>query len=460
MSRRPPILLALALAVAGAPDATRAAEGEHAARRARLAALLAEEFAAGTLEPGPLLVPGAPETDTVPFSQADHALYLTGIDEPGLCLALRVGADGRTVEEVLFLADGTPESDRWVGDRLRADRATAEATGFDRIEPASRFFEVAREWLEGADVIHFLDEPRLESGLAAARVRRWLAGIPGAPDLDLVPVERLVDRLRLHKSPVEQDLLRSAAALTARTLREVLPLVRPGVRERELRGAVEGRFLAFGADGPAFPSIVGSGPNTCVLHHVPGERRLEEGELCLLDVGARVRGYSADVTRTVPVSGTFSPRQRRAYEIVLAAQEAAIEAARPGVPLSGLHAAAGRVLREGLAELLDGPRDLSRGARRRYVPHGTSHWIGIAVHDVGRGALAPGCAFTIEPGLYLPEEGLGIRIEDDFLMREDGSVERISTGLPRAADEIERLVRGSPPAGADDHENDADDEGR
>ncbi len=458
MNLRPSLLLAVALAAAGALAA--AADDEHAGRRARLVALLAEEIAAGRLEPGPLIVPGAPEIDTLPFRQADHALYLTGIDEPGLCLAMQVGADGAAAEEVLFLAEGKPGDERWVGDRLRADRVAADAIGFDRVEPEGRFPAVAREWLAGADVVHYLDEPRLEDGLAAARVRRWLAVVPGAADVDLVPIERLVDGLRLRKTPAERDRLRRAAEITVRTLLEVLPLVRPGVRERELRGAIEGRFLAFGADGAAFPSIVAAGGNACVLHHSAGERRLEDGELCLIDVGARHRGYAADVTRTVPVSGTFSPRQRRAYEIVLAAQEAAIEAARPGVSLSGLHAAAGRVLREGLEELLDRPRGLSRGAWRRYVPHGTSHWIGIAVHDVGRGALAPGSAFTIEPGLYLPDEGLGIRIEDDFLMREDGTVERISTGLPRTADEIERLVRGTPPPGPGARENDADDEGR
>lgn len=451
-----PFADAVAASSSPAPSPASVTVEEVAARRARLARELGAEIAAGRLEPGPLVVPGAPEIETVAFEQADHALYLTGIREPGLCLVLHARSVEAPHDEVLFLADPAPGLFRWVGPRLAAGEGAPESTGFSRVESASQFRSVVAPWLTDAAVIYYLDEGRLEPGMTEARLRGWLARLPGGRELDLIAVGRLVDDHRRLKSAAEVDLLRRAATITTRALLEVLPEVRPGRFEYQIEGALAGRFRALGADGPAYPSIVGSGPNSCVLHYTANRRRMEAGELCLIDVGARFGGYSADVTRTVPVSGRFSPRQRQAYDLVLAAQDAAIDAVRPGATFGTLHAAATRVLRDGLPRLLGREETLSRADRRRYFPHATSHWIGIAVHDVGRGPLEPGVTFTVEPGLYLAEEGLGIRIEDDFFMREDGTVERLSIGAPRTADEIERLMLGASPFPTDH----SDDEGR
>jgi Xaa-Pro aminopeptidase len=222
-------------------------------------------------------------------------------------------------------------------------------------------------------------------------------------------------------------LLRRATRISGDAIVEALRSAEPGMNERDIEALVLYIFRREGADRPGYPSIVGSGPNSCILHYHENERTMAEGDLVVLDVGAEYRRYTADVTRTFPVSGRFTAEQRRVYEAVLRAQDAAIAAVRPGARISDVHAAAWRSLdKDGLA---------------RHFPHGTSHWLGLDVHDVGRyeTRLAPGMVLTVEPGAYLADTATGVRIEDDVLVTEDGC-EVLTGWIPRDPDEIERLM--------------------
>ncbi|MGD2136133.1 MAG: aminopeptidase P N-terminal domain-containing protein [Gemmatimonadales bacterium] len=257
-------------------------------------------------------------------------------------------------------------------------------------------------------------------------------------------VRRALDRLRAVKTPEELRLLRRAIAITAAAHREAFTSIEPGMHEYEVEAVIEYVFHVNGAEYTGFPSIVGSGENSVVLHYESNRRRMEAGDLVVMDIGAEYHGYTADITRTVPVSGTFSAEQRTIYEIVLRAQDAAFAAVRPGASLGAVHGAAQQVIFEGLrdAGLVTQAREVSR-----FFPHGTSHHLGLYVHDVGGGALVEGMVFTVEPGIYIPPAedidprwwNIGVRVEDDVLVTADG-YEQLSDGAPRTVAEIEALM--------------------
>ena len=240
------------------------------------------------------------------------------------------------------------------------------------------------------------------------------------------------------KSPGELALLRRAIAITCDAHRRAMRELRSGAYEYQVAALIEYEFRNRGASGWAFPSIVGSGPNSCILHYDRYDRRMADGDLLVMDIGAEYGYYAADVTRTVPVSGRFSERQRRIYQIVYQAQEAAFKIIRPGLPFRDVNRRAQEAVADGLIGL-----GLIREKSEvgKYLPHGTSHGLGLDVHDeIATPVLRPGMVITVEPGIYLPEEALGVRIEDDVLVTEDGC-EVLSGSLPRSADEVERWMR-------------------
>jgi Xaa-Pro aminopeptidase len=309
-------------------------------------------------------------------------------------------------------------------------------------------------------------------------VRELVARHAGAREESLTPA---LNRLRGTKSPAELAMLRRAIEITSLAHQDAMRSLEPGMNEFEIQGLVEYTFRRHGADGRAFPSIVGSGPNSTTLHYQDASRFMQAGETVVMDIGASYRGYAADVTRTVPVSGRFTPEQRQIYEIVLAAQKAAEEQARPGATLQALSQTAARILADGLARLglIESPTAtydcrLPGGNVQRcpqffmYYMHGLGHGIGLNVHDPEAayfGPFAVGSAFTLEPGIYvrsdvldvLPDtpgnremagklraavqryRDIGVRIEDDYFITATGA-ERVSTGSPREVAEIERLM--------------------
>ncbi len=410
------ILLPLTTATALARDTD-----YYKQRRDRLLSMLDRREAA--------LIPGAWEKELETFRQSNNFYYFTGIEQPNLLLLIAPAARSR---EVLFLPahnleDGSM-SEAWTGSKLGPGSATEQATGIAKAAEKGTF-ETAFAALAGElDRLYFDCVPAGIGGpKSGAQV--LLETIHGRyPHIRILPLSRLTDSLRILKDSVEIATIARAVDITGQALVEAIGAVEAGMFEYEVEAMIEYGFSRRGSQRPGFPSIAGSGPNTVTLHYNENRRRMEPGELLLMDVGAELDYYTADITRTVPVDGRFTDRQRQVYETVLAAQQAAIEVVKPGVTLREVHAAASAVI-----------ADAGFG---KYFIHYTSHYLGMDVHDAGSRdeKLRPGMVITVEPGIYIPEETLGVRIEDDVLVTENGS-RVLSRDVPGTVGEIEKLMR-------------------
>ena len=410
-----------------------------------------------------IVVPAAPERvrsrDThYPYRQDSDLWYLTGFPEPEAVLVLIPGR--RHGETLLFCRERDPEREAWDGPRYGPEGAV-EAFGLDDAYPIDDLDDILPGLLEGRTRVyyHFGRDPEFDLKLIGwlNRVREQVR-LGAQPPHEFLELGHLLDELRLFKSRDELRLMRRAAEITMEAHREAMRIVRPGIHEYVLQAEIERVFRAAGAH-PAYNSIVGAGANACVLHYRANDAVVRDGELVLIDAGAEYRGYAADITRTFPANGRFTREQRALHGLVLAAQAAALEKARPGVPYEAGHNAAVEVLTEGLLELglLRGrlKKLIAENAYKRFYPHKSGHWLGLDVHDVGDyridgepRLLEPGMVFTIEPGLYVrlddasvPEKwrGIGIRIEDDVAITRDGH-EVLTEGLPRSAEEIEAFM--------------------
>jgi len=393
-----------------------------------------------------------------PYRQSSWLWYLTGVSEPDAALLLSpkgVELGGRRLQELLGIPERNPLRERWNGARM----GPAEAEHLLRLPvlPRPQFDSLLQHLLPELDTLYVVAYPtpglRLPlSGrvLFAERLEREWAR-ERFPQLVLRQGFPPLTRMRAAKDTHELRLLRRALTITGEALVSLWRQARPGMGEWELQALLEAEMRRLGADGTAFPTILASGPNACILHYTDARRRIHQGELVLVDCGAEYAGYAADITRTFPISGHFTPEQRALYQAVLEAQDSAIAACRPGVPFRLPHWKAVAVLQKRLYELgiLSDTSDI-----RRYFPHSTSHHLGLDVHDVGPlDTLRPGFVITVEPGVYIPPGspceqrwwGIGIRIEDVVLITDSGA-ELLSAALPRRAEELERLLRADPRA--------------
>jgi Xaa-Pro aminopeptidase len=381
------------------------------------------------------------------FRQNSDFWYLTGFDEPGaVALFLPHRPD---TPFVLFVEAKDPGAEVWNGFRWGCEGAVSHF-GADVAHPRSELADRLPEYLDGAEGIAFRvgRHPGVEPLVLAAWGRQLdRAPRSGKAALGLVAPCPLLHELRLRKEPEELARLREAARISAEAHELARQVARPGLSERQVQAVIEQHFLEQGARGPAYGSIVAGGDNACVLHYTANSDRLRDGDLLLIDAGCSLSDYyNGDITRTFPVNGRFSGEQRALYELVLAAQEAAVAVVAPGQTAEGVHDTAVRVLVEGLVELglLSGAVDglIEQGAYRHLYMHRTGHWLGLDVHDVGayrlgehHVALEPGMVLTVEPGLYVsdrlavPEgqpaigerwKGIGIRIEDDVAVTDHG----------------------------------------
>jgi Xaa-Pro aminopeptidase len=447
---------------------------EYARRRQALAARMGD---------GVLVVMGAtePDADYMPFAQNAPFRYLTGYTEPGAALVMV--RRGGQVSEHLFVLPRDPSQEVWQGTRLGAEGA-ARLTGIPA-HAEDEFETLLPRLIAGAATLYTVG-PLSSDGSSSPWLRpdQQLAQKLQREHPSLTRVVDLGDELfaiRQTKTPAELDLLRRAIFITNLAQREAMRAAEPGMNEFEVHALIEGTFRRYGAERPAFGSIVGSGPNSTTLHYRQADRYMQGGEMLVMDIGASFGGYAADVTRTVPVNGRFSPEQRAVYEIVLGAQKAAEREARPGVGLARLNQVAAREVAAGLARLgliesLTAAFDCEFQGQRSECPqsmlffmHGIGHGIGLDVHDpdasYGGSGFVPGSAFTIEPGIYvradvldyLPDtprnramiarirpvveryRNIGVRIEDDYFVTERG-LERVSEGAPREIAEIEALM--------------------
>lgn len=424
------------------------------------------------------------------YRQDSNLLYLTGLSQEHTILVLMPG-NART-REVLFVAEPNLRREHWVGHSLTKEEAAA-ATGIEKVLYTSQFeaFVTAMFNRQGYDVPRGDDTDDFDAFFDAvrdARVKMALVfGPRPAPSAELTPpyefASRVRDRfvgvsfvdatpmvegLRQVKTPYEQRVLRRSLEISSDAHVAGMRVASPGKFEYEVEAAIEQVYLASGAMGWGYPSIVGSGPNATVLHYGASSRKMEAGDLLLVDAAANYRHMSGDITRTYPVSGTFSPAQRELYQVVLDAQEAGMRAAKIGNRTKDVERAVADAINAGLAKLGLVTDATSRQFRTWYT-HGVCHWIGMDVHDAGDydRPLEPGMAFVIEPGVYIrpaaldqledtPEnrafkekvgpavekyKDLGIRIEDSFLLTESGLV-NLSARVPKTIEEIEK-TRGS-----------------
>ncbi len=360
------------------------------------------------------------------FRQDNDFFYLTGLETRDSWLVFNLPTPGAVR---LYLPRRDPGEERWTGPVLGPGAEAASRTGITEVVEAESFLEDLRGAPPGTLWV---------SAGHAANVRA-LEPLLTKRDGKVQSPAPLLAELRLVKDAEEVRRLRRAVEITADAVREGWRVLSPGMHEFELEAVVEFGFRRAGAERLGFPSIIGSGPNGTVLHYDKSRRRMQSGELVVMDVGAEFGYYSADVTRTVPVSGRFTPRQRALYELVLGAQEAALARVRPGITLGELTRTARDYMDDHSGALCGGD------PCSRYFVHGLGHWLGMDVHDVGDYGtpLAEGMVITIEPGVYLPEEELGIRIEDDILVTADG-YELLSGMLPRHPDAVESAMTERP----------------
>jgi len=408
-------VLALALLPAGAATAAAGiTPQEYQHRRAELRKSL----------DGVMVLFGADEPDDLhtAFFQESNFLYLSGWREPGAAMLLTQQT------EILFLPIRDPRMELYTGRKLDpSDPDAPKHAGFDRVMPRSALESAFLKVLETSPRVYTL------AGDVSGQKLKSLAVLHEGAD-----AEPAIARLRMVKSPAEIELIAKATDATVAAHLAGWKKTRPGVWEYEIAADMTNAYFERGCERNAYAPIVGSGPNSVILHYAANHRRLDAGETVVADVGAECSDYATDVTRTVPAGGKFTPRQREIYEIVLGAQKAAIAAIRPGMILR----AEGPSLHQIAYDYINSHgHDLHGQPLGKYFVHGLGHYVGLDVHDPGDPAapLKAGTVITIEPGIYIPEENIGIRIEDIVVVTAEGC-KVLSAGLPREIADIEKLV--------------------
>jgi Xaa-Pro aminopeptidase len=426
---------------------------EHARRRRALMRMMGDD--------GIAILPAAPHAVRnrdveYPYRQDSDLLYLTGFAEPDAVAALIPGREHG--EFVLFCRERDPERETWHGRRAGIDGAVADY-GADDAFPIGDLDDILPGLIEGRQRVYctmgrYADFDRHMMDWVNAVRARVRAG--GQAPHEFIALDHVLHDMRLFKSRDELRAMRRAARISVAAHERAMRVCRPGMHEYELEAEFWHEFRRNNGE-PAYGIIVGGGANGCVLHYVNNDAELRDGDLVLIDAGAEYDGYAADITRTFPVNGRFSGPQREVYEIVLAAQAAAIEQARTGNHWNSPHEAALRILTQGMIDLglLEGECDarIEDESYRRFFMHRTGHWLGMDVHDVGDykvdddwRELEPGMCLTVEPGLYIPPggdapahlQGIGVRIEDDVHVTGEGP-EVLTDALPKSVADVEAL---------------------
>lgn len=376
------------------------------------------------------------------YRQESNFLYLTGLNEPGCFLLLvpsGVEVEGSLSKEILFVP--ARDNRRMAVTGSLPDMQTLRQTTACAVLPNDQFQTILSRSLPNVETLYyapnlgFFHEPVMDKRYFVDReLKKELAA--QYPSLKVKSLGATLAHLRQIKGEEELQLMQRAIDITCDALREAMKTAEPGMYEYELQAVIEYVFSRSGTRYTAFPSIIGSGPNSLILHYEENRRKMEKSDVVVMDVGAEYGGYAADVTRTIPVSGKFTEEQKTVYNIVLQAQRAGIAAIRPGVKFADVNVAVKGVI--------------EAAGYGKFIRHGSTHYVGLDVHDVGDYAtLEPGMVVTVEPGIYIPEGAeevgkgywnIGMRIEDDVLVTETGS-KILSNGAPREIKEIERLMK-------------------
>lgn len=353
------------------------------------------------------------------FFQEENFYYLTGWSEPGAMLVLTPST------EALLIPRRDPEQEKWTGHKLAAeDKEAPSVTGFESVLASESFEANLPKWLEAGKKVYTLSPEIVK---------------PLVPTRDVLDAKMPIARLRMKKSPAEIAMIQRATDVTIDGHFAAWKMLKPGISEYQVAAAMTNVYFSAGCERNSYAPIVGSGPNAATLHYSKNTRTIDSGELVLMDVAAECSMYASDITRTIPSGGKFSARQRELYDVVLGAQNAAIAAIKPGMMLgktspNSVHKIA--------ADYIDSHgKDLHGNSLGKYFIHGLSHHVGLDVHDAYDPSvpLAAGMVITVEPGIYIPEEGIGIRIEDIVLVTETGA-KLLSSRLPRDPQQIEKAL--------------------
>ncbi|HJQ23611.1 MAG TPA: Xaa-Pro peptidase family protein [Blastocatellia bacterium] len=417
------------------------AKSEYRARRERLMAQLKD---------GVVVMIGAREDEfgeVGRFRQKNDFMYLTGVETPSAYLVLvPAGTPDRPARETLLIPARNLFQEKWTGPQIGPGAEGQAAFGFQEVADSAKLHDLLNSLFKASGARPVTKVYTIIPHGSTADIERETGFVAGLrqnyPGLQIADVAPVIAEMRKVKSPAEIALLQKAIDITAEGQRDAAAQIRPGAFEYEVQAALEAAFTRNGAERPGYPSIVGSGLYSTVLHYDQNRKRIDAGDTIVVDVGAEFSYYTADITRTFPATGKFTPRQREIYQLVLDAQRAAERAFKPGQStLAQLNQVARDVMK---ASPL---RDRQGNTLERYFIHGLGHWIGMEVHDVGGyGDLPVGAVFTIEPGIYIPEEKLGVRIEDNYLVTEKGLV-KLSRAIPSEAGDVERMVQSRGKAG-------------
>ena len=406
------------------------------------------------IKDGVIVLIGAREEDLGEvgrFRQKNDFMYLAGVETPAAYMMLIPAGvvPGKPAQEIVFIPPRNLMHEKWTGPQIGPGAEGEKEFGLQTVADSTTFKDKLRELLNSPAF-----KPDAAAGKPAAKLYTIIARGPTAeieretyfvsvvkqmaPETQVVDVSPYIAEMRKVKSEAEIAMLQRAIDITGEAQREASRAIKPGAFEYEVQAALEAAFTRNGSERPGFPSIVGSGFYSTVLHYNENHKKIEAGDMVVVDIGAEYSYYTADITRTYPASGKFTERQRAIYQLVLDAQRAAEKAYKPGVSLSQLQRVASDTIK---ASPL---RDKQGNTLERYFIHGLGHWLGMDVHDVGNyGNMPVGAVFTIEPGIYIPEEKLGARIEDDYLVTEKGIV-KLSARIPSEPDQVERLIQARP----------------
>lgn len=382
---------------------------------------------------------------TMAFRQNNDLFYLSGVDQEESILVLFPDAPNPKFKEVLFLKETNEEIAIWEGEKLTKERAY-EVSGIETVYWLQDFEKTLKSFIYEAEGIYLNDNEHLrQSNKVQTRDDRFRVWMHETYPLHKYQrVAPIMQYIRSIKEPEEIELMQKACDITAKSIDRILKFVKPGVMEYEIQAELMHEFLMNRSRGFAYEPIIASGFNACVLHYLENNQECKDGDLLLMDVGAEYANYASDLSRTIPVNGRFTERQRAVYDSVYSVMKASKNLLRPGVTLADYHAKVGDLMTEQLLELGLITSDEVKHqnpewpAYKKYFMHGTSHYIGLDVHDVGSWykPIEENMVFTVEPGIYIREENMGIRLENDIVITKDGYHDLMET-IPLTADEIE-----------------------
>jgi Xaa-Pro aminopeptidase len=386
---------------------------------------------------------------TLPFTQHRDILYLSGVDQEESILVIFPDAKNELHREVLFLKETNDLIAVWEGEKLTKEQAF-EVSGIKTVYWLNQFPVIFKQMMAEASVIYLNTNEHLRANTEVeTREDRFIKKVKvDYPAHQMRKSAPIMHRIRSVKDQIELDLMQRACKITEAGVRRILGFVKPGVWEYEIEAELAHEFLRNRSNGFAYTPIIASGKNACVLHYIENNQQCKEGDVILLDVGAEYANYSSDLTRCIPVNGRFTDRQRQVYNAVLHVKKEAEKLLVPGTIMADYHKEVGRIMEGQLLNLglIDQTAIKNQHpdwpAYKKYFMHGTSHFLGLDTHDVGiwHEPIQAGMVFTCEPGIYIPEEGLGIRLEDDLVVQSSGAPFNLMKDIPLEAEEIEDLM--------------------